>query len=443
MTKRALSIVELLLTIALIGVAVGVLMVGYGNLRSIVQGTTQNRDQAVLYQAVAAFNLMGGDMSPIFNSGLNADEQAAVLTRVMQGSVTDAARKQRGEVSQMVGSDMVVVPMSSDKGIALLMPTPDINPKGLRVVITSPGKTVTGFVVVSKDSPLGGQSLAVDWNTDKGSQSRINGVTVKVLHSAGLAGARYADDRSGKAGSRYVWNEDDVARTGPGSGTVPTSGGGNVPTPTRLKYKAYYDSDLTFAQYIKPDEASGKGLKLLQFYREDGGPISANEVDLNEITLGGRPLNEKGMKLVQGVSDKSTPTLNLYITLNKVLPAEEWTQDVASLVVKVKPTEAGRKGGKDRSPMTGDVNDLLLIHALKRPLQTVSFNSDTAGALKVGNYVAILPQGVDDLDLADLPEGWVGAKLDGAPTLDSGNAFSDFFGMSGDGSDLLKLVRSK
>lgn len=424
MKTKAFSLVELLMTLALLGVAVGVLLVGYGNLREIFQTTAQNRDQTVLYQAISAFNLMGGDMAPIFNSGLSKDEQAAVLTKVMQNSASAAMRKQKGVASDMVGEDMVVVPIVSDKGIAMLQPLTEGKRTTLQVVTTTAGLNSEGFVVVTKDSPLGGQSLAVDtWNVSKGSAQKIENTAKIVLSGGTFSGARYADNRGNRVASKYVWNEDEASRTGPGGDTLPTYTGVNIPTPTRLKYEAFYPSDLTFSEYTNPDEASGKGLKLLQFSREDGGPISAAEIDLSQITLAGKPLDEKGMRLVQATGAGGKPVVSLYITLNEIYPATDWTQDVTSLVVKAKPTALGKKGGKDRSPLVGEVNDQLLIHAKKEPLKEVAFLTDMDGdSLKSGNTVQVAPQ--DD----SLPLGWAKAELDDASLASSpANNVWDFF----------------
>ncbi len=446
MTKRGLSITELLVTVGLIAVAIGVLMVGYGNLRTIAQSTAQNRDQTVLYQAVATFNLMGGDMTPIFSStyGLNPDEQAAVLTKVMQGGVSDAIRKQRGGVSKLVDSSMVIVPMTTSGGMAILVPSPADSPKTLKAVY--PTTTTSGFVVVPKDSPLGGQSLAVDWNMNSTSADRISRVAALVLGGNSAGGARYADNRGARAGSRYVWNEDEGYKEGPTGGTFVPPTGTVVRTPTRLKYKEFYDSEMTYVQYVSPDAArsKGQGIKLLQFYRENGDPISASEIDFSGITLGGRYLTDLGTKMVEGTGatdGKTMPVVNVFIYLNEVLPASEWTQEVTSLMVKAKPTSSGAKGAKDRAPLTGQVDDQLLIRALKENLAPVQFSYNDTSPLPVGESVAIVP-GLQDEEVK-LPEGWAGAVLDGDPKLDSEKVYTDLFEKSGEGTAKLILKRIK
>lgn len=442
MTKRGLSITELLVTVGLIAVAIGVLMVGYGNIRTIAQSTAQNKDQTALYQTVAAFNLMGGDMSPIFNSGLNPDEQAAVLTKVLQGSVSASARKQRGEIGKLVDGNMVIVPMTTAGGMALLVPTPEVNPRTLKAVY--PTSTTTGFVVVPKDSPLGGQSLAVDWNMSRDSQSRINGVVTKVLNANNLAGARYADAYGSRKASSYVWNEDETYRAGPGTGVTPTNPTGGSPGATRIKYREFYDSALTYANYVNPDanRSKGQGIKLLQFYRENGQDLSVSELDLREITFGGRALTSKGMQLVEGTAmTGGAKVVNLFVYLNEVLPASEWTQDVNSLVVKVKPTAQGRAGAKDRAPLMGDINDQLLITAVKAKLESVGFESTSGTSpLPPEGYVRIfpLPQG----EGVALPDGWVGATLEGAPTLENGD-FATLFTVNGENTPVMLIQRGK
>lgn len=265
----------MLVTLSIVAVMVGVGMTTYRNLQRQAQETAQNRDQVVLKQVVDSFRMTGGNMQALLaNSSLanSPSQMAAALTRVMQGTASAAARKQTGQISNLVSADMVIVPYSASDGLSRLAINADRTGLELRT-------TGAGFIVVKNDTLLGRQAVSA--------KPLAQQVAAAVLDPSSISGARYADAQDPATASGYIWNED--ATTVSVSGGSSTTGGTtstNVPGNVALVVRPAGQGDYTYYQYQGAGNnpsydfyiyrADGK-----QLYREDFTPTVSNSLGVN------------------------------------------------------------------------------------------------------------------------------------------------------------------
>jgi prepilin-type N-terminal cleavage/methylation domain-containing protein len=92
-TKKAFSLIELLVTLALIAVMVGIAVGVYNNISKSAQMVAQNQDQQALQQVINSFKTSGGDMSSI-STIRDPHEQAAALTALFQAPSSSVERPQ-------------------------------------------------------------------------------------------------------------------------------------------------------------------------------------------------------------------------------------------------------------------------------------------------------------------------------------------------------------
>lgn len=249
---KGFSLTEILVTLVLLSMTVGILMSGYNNLRSMVEGTTGGYNTTALRQISEAYQLSGGNMAAIFSSGLTAHEQAAALTLLMRSSDSISA-KQRGQVGQLLSDpNSVLVPASTSLRIGDAYLAPYDDGRGhvsLELAsVTSYETTPVGFVLDNTKSSEGKKvSLYLPGPINKPA------VTAKVERAvrASLAsvrqsrGARYADSAQSHAGSKYIWNTDETSYAGPSDKSSPTGGGATVPGPEPLFLVVSYSFERT------------------------------------------------------------------------------------------------------------------------------------------------------------------------------------------------------
>jgi prepilin-type N-terminal cleavage/methylation domain-containing protein len=149
--KRAFSIIELLVTCAILAIVTGLGVGAYRNLSQNASTVAQNQEQKAFQSALEVFHITGGNLATILNFPLSATSshvQAAALTIVLRNPANTNSRIRYGNVSNLISSDMIVVPYSDNDGCVRLVPNASNT-------ILAPQTSGTGFAIVPVKSSLG------------------------------------------------------------------------------------------------------------------------------------------------------------------------------------------------------------------------------------------------------------------------------------------------
>ncbi len=338
---KGFSLTEILVTLMLLGMTVGILMSGYNNLRSMAEETAGRHNTTALSQISEAYHLTGGNMAAIFSSGLTAHEQAAALTLLMRSSDSISA-KQRGQVGHLLSDpNSILVPVSTSLRIGDTYLAPYDDGRGhisLKLAtVTSYETPPVGFVLDhAKSSESKKVSLYLPGPINKPAATakveravRASLASVRQSH-----GARYADFAQSHAGSKYIWNTDETSYAGPGAINPTTGGGATIPAPERLFLVVSYSFERTGAKgedttFLKPGysvmnkerviyELTEKLTARYQFpyYQFDDAVASPTTATIYLSTSNGEPANWSTdvdiYRSVIRLSDENSKTENSY-----------------------------------------------------------------------------------------------------------------------------------
>jgi type II secretory pathway pseudopilin PulG len=114
--KKAFSLVDILVTLAIIGIAGAVIMNTFNGIRNSAVAVAQQKDQAELNQVLAELKMSGGNVNAILNNVTNvsphtSDTIAGELTAFLQNGVTGASKTVKGTVgTNALPPTQVVIP---------------------------------------------------------------------------------------------------------------------------------------------------------------------------------------------------------------------------------------------------------------------------------------------------------------------------------------------
>jgi Tfp pilus assembly protein PilE len=318
--RNAFSIIELLITCAILAIVAGLGVAAYGVLSKNVQLAASNHDQAALQQVMEAFHMMGGNLAAITNSGGVDSVKAAALSGLLQNSVSSDSRVQKGAVSNLLSSNLVIVtygePGTPDDGRSRLVVSNAA--QGTFAVATSG----TGFIAVNKTS-----ALASHATVDTSSSLYTSAV------QPNLTGAKYA------SGEAYVWNEDTTVKT------APITTGGNDPTPlTPSAAKTYfYSADMPAANPSLWDYIGGTAVTVHLSLKKNGVATDLTAIDPSvtvTVMLGTITYSLPATSWITETLPSGIKGLKHPVVLNSILPASSWAAANYDLAVNATSSDA-------------------------------------------------------------------------------------------------------
>jgi Tfp pilus assembly protein PilE len=317
--RNAFSIIELLITCAILAIVAGLGVAAYGVLSKNAQLAVSNNDQAALQQVMEAFHMTGGNLAAITNSSAIDDAKAAALSGLLQNSVDKNSRVQKGAVGNLLNSDLVVIAYpgsQTDDGRSRLVVSNAA--QGTFAVATSGA----GFIAVNKTS-----ALASHATVDTSSSLYTSAV------QPNLTGAKYA------SGEAYVWNEDTTVIT------APITTGGNDPTPlTPSAAKTYfYSADMPAANPSLWDYIGGTAVTVHLSLKKNGVATDLTAIDPSvtvTVMLGTITYSLPATSWITETLPSGIKGLKQPIVLNSILPASSWAAANYDLAVNATSSDA-------------------------------------------------------------------------------------------------------
>ena len=241
--KKAFSLIELLVTLAIIGIVAAIIMNAYSGIQNSAIAVAQQKDQAELNQVLAELRMSGGNLAAIIAadttlttpaSAGQLGTEAAELTAFLQNPVTSASKTQKGTMGgQALPINDCIIPFPYATN--LMADTRN------RIIFSSGTPTISGaagqygFVVVNVNSSeystfMQSNSSAVthwilSWSTLPA--NNVAGVLASSCQQAATSaqtsnanGTKYAGQEA------YVWDVDSTLQPAPLSGGG--AGGGPI-----------------------------------------------------------------------------------------------------------------------------------------------------------------------------------------------------------------------
>jgi len=203
--RRAFSLIEILITLAIVGFIVAIVVVSYSNIRENAESIVQDDSQRSFLRALETFTSTGGDLGQITGATeLSDTDKAYALIAALQKTADPEKREATGRVSSLVRDDLIVV--AADESAA----SPRLRFVGDSVVLANDNNP--GFLI-SSDSGKSPVAVANTAGVAAAASDSLNALS---------EGALYATSSS------YLWDEDNTIITGPasvGANTGAVSGG--------------------------------------------------------------------------------------------------------------------------------------------------------------------------------------------------------------------------
>jgi prepilin-type N-terminal cleavage/methylation domain-containing protein len=420
--KKAFSLIELLVTCAIIAILVGIVIGVYNNINNSAVAVAQQKDTAELNQVMGMLHMSGGNIAAIIGTpplvALNpttAAKQAAQLTLLLRNNLNVNSKTQKGTVGgSTLPTTEALIPYpyisGSDDGRNRLV----FNlTSGLPSIQTS-GQ---GFIVVNKNASKDYKSFS-SYPYSSAYRQYINTIGNPSAAVSDTTGSKYAISNA------YVWNEDAAPTASPEPNpTVPSliqvgfvfaygpsvDIRNNVANGTTIGTGAYNYTDYT-GQTTAAFPNPGPLATVYAFaYNEDanGQALNANQVSLG-ATIGGNSaaVSVSGPYAATDSNDIPAPLfaalqnnnlgsqqgLVMTITgLNSAFPASSWTTSSVPLTVTA--------GGIADSSVTTAISASSVVAGTPSVPSSLSAGSTAssfaANSSDPGGVIAVLPSLTD------------------------------------------------
>lgn len=252
--KKAFSLIELLVTLAIIGIVAAIIMNAYSGIQNSAIAVAQQKDQTELSQVLAELRISGGNLAAIIAADTTLTTpastgqlgtEAAELTAFLQNPVTSASKTQKGTMGgQALPINDCIIPFPYATNLMADTRNRIIFSSGTPSISSTAGQY--GFVVVNVNS--GEYSTFMQSNSSAVTNWILSWSTLPANNVAGVLASRYQQaatsaQTSNPNGTKYagheayVWDVDPTQQPGPGPGP----GTGNGPTYS-LRYVCAYST---------------------------------------------------------------------------------------------------------------------------------------------------------------------------------------------------------
>jgi len=446
--KKAFSLIELLVTCAIIAIMIGIVIGVYNNINSSAIAVAQQKDTAELNQVMGMLHMSGGNIAAITDPNqnitimggvANANEQAYAFNLLLHNNLTTNSKVQEGSVGgSMLPANEMIEPYSVADGKPRLV---IINASTGRLGVQTPslGTVLAGFIIVhqtpapgqafSNITLPGSQQLAAKnlWSNTSGPNNTNIGA---VVSNPTNVGSKYANNNA------YVWNEDPGVTTSPNPNPTtaplinvafviafsPSVDPNNQPSGTSMSYNFVdYTNHTTATQTTAP--ATPATIYAFAYNQDDPsaglGPVSlaanvggsSSGVITSSMPAGAAAASVAAFgSSLQSLG--SAPGMLVTMPLNSVLPIPQWVDSGNNPVSSETFAIAA-----DGTHGTGGVNGTITaapIAAGAPPLSNTSITagsgvSFTANPLDPSGVISVIPSITD-------PTNGVSSYLNAADT---------------------------
>lgn len=212
-TLNAFSLVELLITLAIIAIIGAVIMNTYNGIQNSAIAVAQQKDTAELNQVMAQLHMSGGNLLAILSPpptipfASTTTYQAGALTWLLQQNINSASMTQKGTVggSSLPTSECIIP-----------FPYTGVSDDGRnRIVFSATGmpsiaKSTSGFIAVNTTN-------SKDWQAFKNNRTNLSMFSsgYNVNSTAGTAAVSNTAGSKFNSSNSYVWDEDASTQQGP------------------------------------------------------------------------------------------------------------------------------------------------------------------------------------------------------------------------------------
>lgn len=370
--RRAFSLVEILITLAIVGFIVAIVVVSYTNLRENAENIVQDDSQRSFLRALEAFTSTGGDIGQILTADISDGDKANALLTALKSTADADKRNATGQISSLVGEDLFIIvadPSTTGPRLRLL---------GDSVALVEGGE---GFIVTN-DSNLTALEVENSEAVELAASNSLNALD---------SGALYATNTA------YLWDEDDTIIAGPANigGKAGAVVGGLSGSEIVIAFGdsvsgAPNDTPMAFDFF---EYTNGGSAVEIFAYRRDAVDLTTAELDL-AAKFNGAPVGSAANAVRNVHGNKIVPTggttvRGVVITLptTSLKAVNTWTASSYSLAVQASATAVGTSRG------LGTAAAARTISAIKSPLAapSISIASDSAhaGILDPGDVVRV------------------------------------------------------